>query len=83
MKIRSLFAAALIGAVYSSALHAAVSAEQAARLGADLTPVGAERAGNADGSIPAWDGKEPRCRPAGNPVTTIAIRSPTRSRCIR
>ncbi|MCG3171383.1 MAG: hypothetical protein CALGDGBN_02995 [Pseudomonadales bacterium] len=57
MKIRSLFAAALIGAVYSSALHAAVSAEQAARLGADLTPVGAERAGNADGSIPAWDGK--------------------------
>ena len=26
------------------------------RLGKDLTPVGAERAGNADGSIPAWDG---------------------------
>ncbi|NND67671.1 MAG: DUF1329 domain-containing protein, partial [Halioglobus sp.] len=31
--------------------------EQAARLGGpELTPVGAERAGNADGSIPAWDG---------------------------
>ncbi|MEN0108632.1 MAG: DUF1329 domain-containing protein [Pseudomonas sp.] len=28
----------------------------AARLDAALTPVGAERAGNADGSIPGWDG---------------------------
>ncbi|MCQ4328911.1 DUF1329 domain-containing protein [Stutzerimonas stutzeri] len=27
-----------------------------ARLDSALTPVGAERAGNADGSIPAWDG---------------------------
>ena len=35
---------------------AAVSTEQAARLGADLTPMGAEVAANADGSIPAWDG---------------------------
>jgi len=26
------------------------------RLGKDLTPVGAERAGNADGTIPAWGG---------------------------
>lgn len=34
---------------------AAVSPEQAARLGNDLTPLGAEMAGNADGSIPAWD----------------------------
>ncbi|MRI33831.1 DUF1329 domain-containing protein [Endozoicomonas sp. OPT23] len=38
----------------SSAAIAKVSPEQAARLGKDLTPVGAERAGNADGSIPAW-----------------------------
>lgn len=30
--------------------------EDVARLGADLTPVGAERAGNADGSIPEWTG---------------------------
>jgi hypothetical protein len=34
---------------------AAVSADEAARLGKDLTPMGAERAGNADGSIPAWN----------------------------
>ncbi|MDN6860772.1 DUF1329 domain-containing protein [Pseudomonas sp. CAN2814] len=36
---------------------AKVSAEEAARLGQDLTPMGAEKAGNADGSIPAWTGK--------------------------
>ncbi len=35
---------------------AAVSAEEANRLGADLTPMGAEKAGNAAGTIPAWDG---------------------------
>jgi len=35
---------------------AEVPAEQAARLGADLTPLGAERAGNAAGTIPAWTG---------------------------
>lgn len=35
---------------------AAVSPEEAGRLGNDLTPIGAERAGNAAGTIPAWDG---------------------------
>jgi hypothetical protein len=35
---------------------AAVAAEQAALLKTTLTPFGAERAGNADGSIPAWTG---------------------------
>ena len=33
---------------------AEVSADAAGRLGKDLTPMGAERAGNADGSIPKW-----------------------------
>lgn len=37
-------------------LQAAVSPDMAAQLGAGLTPVGAERAGNADGSIPSWEG---------------------------
>ena len=36
--------------------RAAISAADAARLGNDLTPLGAEKAGNADGSIPAWTG---------------------------
>jgi hypothetical protein len=37
--------------------QAKISPEEAARLGGEeLTPVGAERAGNADGSIPPWTG---------------------------
>lgn len=34
----------------------ALLAADPARLGADLTPLGGEKAGNADGSIPAWTG---------------------------
>ena len=37
-------------------LAAGVSPEEAARLDQDLTPMGAERAGNAAGTIPAWTG---------------------------
>ena len=43
-------------ATASQAALAAVGAEEAARLKTDLTPFGAERAGNKDGSIPAWSG---------------------------
>lgn len=39
---------------------AAVDASQADKLGTSLTPVGAERAGNADGSIPEWTGGLPK-----------------------
>jgi len=35
---------------------AAISPADAARLGRDLTPLGGEKAGNAAGTIPAWDG---------------------------
>lgn len=38
------------------AVGARTSEADLARLGKDLTPIGAERAGNADGSIPPWDG---------------------------
>jgi hypothetical protein len=41
-------------ALFAADVLAAVSAAQAKRLGANLTPMGAERAGNADGSIPPW-----------------------------
>ena len=34
----------------------AVSPQEAARLNSDLTPLGAERAGNQAGTIPAWNG---------------------------
>lgn len=40
-------------------VQAAVSADIASQLGANLTSVGAERAGSQDGSIPAWDGGLP------------------------
>ncbi|WP_165839992.1 DUF1329 domain-containing protein [Motiliproteus coralliicola] len=40
----------------SGSVLAAVSAEEAGRLQTQLTPMGAERAGNADGTIPSWDG---------------------------
>ncbi len=35
---------------------AKVNPKEAERLKGELTPMGAERAGNADGSIPAWEG---------------------------
>ncbi|KRW62619.1 DUF1329 domain-containing protein [Pseudomonas sp. TTU2014-080ASC] len=38
---------------------AAVSQDEAAQLGSSLTPLGAEVAGNADGTIPAWTGGLP------------------------
>jgi len=43
-------------AVFISSTNAAVTAEEAAKLGTELTPFGAERAGNQNGSIPAWNG---------------------------
>ncbi|UTW07409.1 DUF1329 domain-containing protein [Pseudomonas benzenivorans] len=51
----------LMGAVIALALvtghaMAAVSSQEAAKLGASLTPFGAEKAGNAAGTIPEWTG---------------------------
>ena len=40
----------------STQSFAAISEADVARLGQDLTPLGAEKAGNTDGSIPAWEG---------------------------
>jgi hypothetical protein len=40
----------------AGAASAGMTAEEAARLGAELTPIGAERAGNAAGTIPEWKG---------------------------
>lgn len=55
MKLKSLLATTLAVAV-TSAAHAAVTPDLAAKLGATLTAVGAEKAGNADGSIPEYQG---------------------------
>jgi hypothetical protein len=43
-------------AVASLAAQAGVSAADANKLKGELTPLGAEKAGNKDGSIPAWTG---------------------------
>ncbi|MFD2229689.1 DUF1329 domain-containing protein [Alkalimarinus sediminis] len=40
----------------ASAVSAKVSDAEAAKLGAELTPIGAEKAGNAAGTIPEWTG---------------------------
>lgn len=53
---RILQAGALVLTLLASSVMAAVSEQEAAQLGSSLTPLGAEMAGNADGSIPAWDG---------------------------
>src|SRR5690242_19676601 len=57
----------LAGLMIGGAATAAVSSSDAAKLGAELTPLGAEKAGNADGSIPAWDGGLSSAAQAGNP----------------
>lgn len=54
MKFNKLALVVALGVFSGAAI--AVSADQAAKLGVELTPVGAERAGNAEGTIPAWDG---------------------------
>ncbi|MGH8347084.1 MAG: DUF1329 domain-containing protein, partial [Pseudomonas sp.] len=51
-----LKAGALSLTALSGAVLAAVPPDEAAQLGKTLTPVGAQQAGNADGSIPAWTG---------------------------
>jgi hypothetical protein len=48
-------AALIVGSFVTGSALAAVSPEQAAELGKSLTPMGAEMAGNEDGSIPAWN----------------------------
>ncbi|MGD1934968.1 MAG: DUF1329 domain-containing protein [Candidatus Phaeomarinobacter sp.] len=48
--------AALPAIAIASSAIAAVTPEMAKRLDQDLTPLGSERAGNADGTIPAWTG---------------------------
>src|SRR5258708_26755788 len=51
-------AAAALGVSMALApsVRAGVSIEEAQQLNANLTPMGAERAGNAQGTIPAWTG---------------------------
>jgi hypothetical protein len=56
MKTTRQLISALTLSLLAGSVLAAVSPEEAAKLGDSLTPVGAEKSGNADGSIPAWTG---------------------------
>ena len=60
MIIRDSILVFLLFASTMQASLAAVSETQAARLGADLSPIGAKRAGNKDGSIPKWENETPK-----------------------
>ena len=55
MMHKKTLAAICLSSIMAGSALAAVSPEDAAKLGKELTPMGAERAGNADGSIPEWD----------------------------
>ncbi len=56
LPLRVLMMAAWLVAGVGISASALVSGQEAAELKSRLTPMGAERAGNADGTIPAWTG---------------------------
>ena len=57
VKRLTMLASATLGAItISVGAFAELAASDVAKLGTTLTPMGAEKAGNAAGTIPAWDG---------------------------
>ncbi|MEM1090892.1 MAG: DUF1329 domain-containing protein [Pseudomonadota bacterium] len=54
MKSRLVLTA--LAAAFAGSVLAGAKPDQVDRLDGDLTPMGSERAGNADGTIPAWEG---------------------------
>ncbi|GHB58182.1 hypothetical protein GCM10008107_03920 [Psychrosphaera saromensis] len=56
MKKITLLTSALTFALASVGASAKISSQEATKLTGELTPMGAVRAANADGSIPAWNG---------------------------
>jgi len=56
MKFMQTLLIAALGLAVTGQVMAVVSPEEAAKLGNELTFFGAEKVGNADGTIPAWTG---------------------------
>ncbi|TLP71527.1 DUF1329 domain-containing protein [Pseudomonas nitroreducens] len=57
MQAKTMIKGAILGlSLLACSVQAAVSAQEADKLGSALTPMGAQKEGNADGSIPAWTG---------------------------
>ena len=61
LRLKDVLAVAVLSA-FAAGAGAATTEQEAARLGKDLTPVGAESAGNKDGSIPEWKGGTPKAK---------------------
>ncbi len=55
-RVRTTLTLAALCALGLTAAQAKLSSAEIERLSKDLTPIGAERAGNKDGSIPKWEG---------------------------
>lgn len=56
LQLNSILLAGLMSLAATPAAFAAVSATEAAKLKTELTPLGAERAANKEGTIPVWSG---------------------------
>jgi len=56
LKTKFALVATLAAGLAAAPAFAKSPADQVAKLGKDLTPFGAEKAGNKDGTIPAWTG---------------------------
>ncbi|MBS0380282.1 MAG: DUF1329 domain-containing protein [Proteobacteria bacterium] len=65
--MKTLIRIAAAAVLLSPGAWAGVSPQEAAHLGDDLTPLGGEKAGNADGTIPAWTGGIRSAAEAGFP----------------
>ncbi len=55
-KKRLLLCSLAVTALFAGTVDAKVSKQEAAKLGSELTPFGAIKEGNKDGTIPKWDG---------------------------
>lgn len=55
-KETDIILASILVCALSMPVSAEMAADEVARLGVDLTPLGGEKAANAAGTIPAWDG---------------------------
>ena len=73
MKQRSVLALTILCGLFgaSPSTLGAVSVEEAAKLKTTLTPFGAERAANKEGTIPAWDGGYSKVPPSARPKKCV------------
>jgi hypothetical protein len=69
------YLAVLINSLFAISAFAAVTADEAKQLGTTLTPWGAEKAGNKEGTIPAYTGERP-LMPLANPKNPTKIGDP-------